>query len=51
MINNGQSIKDLMAGLVQSIDPDLHIESAKTDFGNDAPSEEEIKQASNKIIK
>ena len=50
-INNGQGIKDLMATLVQSIDPDRHIESAKTDFGNDAPSEEQIKQASNKIIK
>jgi type I restriction enzyme R subunit len=50
-INNGQGIKDLMAALVQSIDPDRHIESAKTDFGNDAPSEEQIKQASNKIIK
>ncbi|MDP3048234.1 MAG: DEAD/DEAH box helicase family protein, partial [Thermodesulfovibrionales bacterium] len=50
-LNNGQDIKDLMAGLVQSIDPDMHIESAKKDFGNDAPSEEQIKQASNKIIK
>ena len=50
-INNGQGIKDLMAGLVQSIDPDRHIESAKTDFRNDAPSEEQIKQASSKIIK
>ncbi|MBI5048488.1 MAG: DEAD/DEAH box helicase family protein [Deltaproteobacteria bacterium] len=50
-INNGQGIKDLMATLVQSIDPDRHIESAKTDFGNDSPSEEQIKQASNKIIK
>ncbi|HAG51255.1 MAG TPA: type III restriction endonuclease subunit R, partial [Deltaproteobacteria bacterium] len=50
-LNNGQGIKDLMATLVQSIDPDRHIESAKTDFGNDAPSEEQIKQASNKIIK
>ncbi|MFZ3123428.1 MAG: type I restriction-modification enzyme R subunit C-terminal domain-containing protein [Thermodesulfovibrionales bacterium] len=50
-LNNGQGLKDLMAGLVQSIDPDRHIESAKTDFGNDAPSEEQIKQASNKIIK
>ena len=50
-INNGQGIKDLMTTLVQSIDPDRHIESAKTDFGNDAPSEEQIKQASNKIIK
>ena len=35
-INNGQGIKDLMTALVQSIDPDRHIESAKTDFGNDA---------------
>jgi len=50
-INNGQGIKDLMTTLVQSIDPDRHIESAKTDFGNDAPSEEQLKQASNKIIK
>lgn len=51
MLNNGQDIKGLMAGLIQSIDPDRHIERAKTDFGNDAPSEEQIKQASNKIIK
>lgn len=50
-LNNGQGIKDLMAGLVQSIDPDRHIERAKTDFGNDSPSDEQIKQASNKIIK
>ena len=40
-----------MAALVQSIDPDRHIESAKKDFGNDAPSDEQLKQASNKIIK
>ncbi|MFZ3091187.1 MAG: type I restriction-modification enzyme R subunit C-terminal domain-containing protein [Nitrospirota bacterium] len=50
-LNNGQGIEDLMAGLVQSIDPDRHIKRAKTDFGNDAPSEEQIKQASNKLIK
>ena len=50
-INNGQGIKDLMAGLVQSMDPDRHMERAKKDFGNDAPSEEQIKQASSKLIK
>ena len=50
-LNNGQDIKDLMTGLVQSIDPDRHIESAKKDYRVDAPSEEQIKQASNKIIK
>jgi type I restriction enzyme R subunit len=47
----GKSLKSLTHGLVESLDPDKHIEQAKKDNpGVDKLSDDQIKQASNKLI-
>lgn len=51
-VADGKGLKELTGGLVQSLDPDRHIEQAKAD--NPAvqePTEEQIKKAAEKLIK
>ncbi len=52
-ISGGKSLKQIMTNLVQSLDPDKHIElvHAQSAGGQAEPTAEEIKQAASKIIK
>jgi type I restriction enzyme R subunit len=51
-ISGGKSLKQIMTNLVQSLDPDKHIEQAKIDNpGIAEPNADQIKKAAGKIIK
>jgi type I restriction enzyme R subunit len=51
-ISGGKSLKQIMTNLVQSLDPDKHIEQAKIDNPSIAePNAEQIRKEASKIIK
>ena len=46
----GKTLKQMVNGLLDAIDPDKHVEKAKEIFGTKIPSEDQVKQAAGKII-
>jgi type I restriction enzyme R subunit len=46
----GKTLKEMVNGLLDAIDPEKHIDKAKETFQTETPTEEQIKQAAEKII-
>ena len=49
-IAGGASLSDIAAGIVQALDPDVHIEAARKETGAEEPTPEQIEQASVKLL-
>jgi type I restriction enzyme R subunit len=47
---DGKTLKEMVNRLLDAIDPDKHVEKAKEIFGTETPSEDQVKQAADKII-
>ena len=50
-VSGGKSLKGLTSDLVGSLNPDRHIEQAKQTHKSDQPTEEQVKQAADVLIK
>jgi type I restriction enzyme R subunit len=48
--SDGKSLKEMVNGLLDAVDPEKHIEKAKEIFQTQTPTEDQVKQAAEKIV-
>lgn len=49
-ISGGKSLKQMVNGLLDAIDPEKHVQKAKEIFKTEAPTEDQVKEAAKRIV-